>query len=347
MIIGLLIIILLSAIFAFFEERMQKTKLYGYSFICIALILITAFRPIGIDNDSENYEMYFLHFDDPIYEQFVEFSYRFFAKYLYLLFQDVHSIFFLYAILGLSIKFIAFRRLSPFTFLPIVVYMGNYFILHEFTQIRAAIASGLLLVAIKPLGEKKYIHTLLLTLIAIFFHYSSLLILPLFFLKNNDITSRQKIIWALIVPLGYLVYFSSISLASLPTPYIGGKLEAYQNLKDQGFLDEVNVFNLVFLVNIVIYYFLLYMYDIIKEHYKYFPIMIKMMGMSLFTFPALSSLPVLSFRVSELYGISEIILFTSIYYTIRPAWLAKTIVITIGVALFCINVFYSELLQIM
>ena len=71
------------------------------------------------------------------------------------------------------------------------------------------------------------------------------------------------------------------------------------------------------------------------------------MGMSLFTFPALSSLPVLSFRVSELYGISEIILFTSIYYTIRPAWLAKTIVITIGVALFCINVFYSELLQIM
>ena len=55
------------------------------------------------------------------------------------------------------------------------------------------------------------------------------------------------------------------------------------------------------------------MYDIIKEHNPYFPIMIKMMGLSIFSFVTLSALPVLAFRISEIYGIVEIILFTNIY----------------------------------
>ena len=124
-------------------------------------------------------------------------------------------------------------------------------------------------------------------------------------------------------------------------------MEMYQDLKDQGFFDEINVFNLVFLVNIAIYLYLLYMYDIIKEHSPYLSIILKMMGLSVFCFVALSSLPVLAFRVSELYGIVEIVLFTNIYYTIRPAWLSKSVVMAIGVVLFCINVFYNEILQIM
>lgn len=89
------------------------------------------------------------------------------------------------------------------------------------------------------------------------------------------------------------------------------------------------------------------MYDLIKDHNFYFPIMIKMMGLSIFSFAALSSLPVLAFRVSELYGIVEIVLFTNIYYTIKPEWVSRCIVMFIGITLFCINVFYNKLLQIM
>lgn len=89
------------------------------------------------------------------------------------------------------------------------------------------------------------------------------------------------------------------------------------------------------------------MYDLIKEHNKYLPLMIKLMALSLFSFTALSSLPVLAFRISELYGIVEIILFTNIFYTVQPKLLAKIIVITISITLFCISVFYNGIIQIM
>lgn len=346
--ITILIIILLSTcLLALFEERLGKIRWYVYASLGILLIVLTATRPLGMDNDAENYEQYFLHYDDPINEMLVEYSFRLASKWLYHLFGDVHSIFLLYAILGISIKFVAIKKLTPLVLLAVVIYMGNYFILHEFTQIRAGVASSIMLFTIKPLGDGRRWHALGLMLIAIFFHYSSLLMLPLLFLTNQDMKGQQRAIWALLVPAGYAIYMLQISITALPIPYIGDKLEIYQELKDKGFFDDINVFNLVFLVHIVIYLYLLYMFDIIKEHNPYFPIMIKMMGLSIFSFVTLSALPVLAFRISEIYGIVEIILFTNIYYTVKPGWLSKCIVMTIGIAMFCINVFYNELLQIM
>lgn len=347
MIISIIIVLLFTCILAFLEERLGKSKWYVYTGLGLFLILLTGFRPIGMDNDAENYEQYFLHYDAPVYETVVEYSFRLASKWLYHIFRDVHSIFLLYAFLGISIKFVALKKLTPLVFLSLVIYMGNYFILHEFTQIRAGVASSIMLLAIKPLGDGKRWHALILILIAIFFHYSSLLMLPLLLLTNQDLTKRQRLIWALLVPAGCVAYIMQISIAALPIPYIGDKLEAYQDLKAHGLLDEINVFNSVFLVHIIIYLYLLYMYDLIKDHNFYFPIMIKMMGLSIFSFAALSSLPVLAFRVSELYGIVEIVLFTNIYYTIKPEWVSRCIVMFIGITLFCINVFYNKLLQIM
>ena len=45
--------------------------------------------------------------------------------------------------------------------------------------------------------------------------------------------------------------------------------------------------------------------------------MLKIMGISLFAVKALAGVPVIAMRISELYGIVEIILFVGIYYTIK------------------------------
>lgn len=74
--------------------------------------------------------------------------------------------------------------------------------------------------------------------------------------------------------------------------------------------------------------------------------MVKMESISLFSFSALSSLPVLSFRVSELFGIVEIVLFANIFYTIRSCWLSKIVVLGIGFVLLSITIFYNKLIQI-
>lgn len=347
MIYAISILFLFACIAAFYEEYLSSIKWEIYIGLGALLILCAALRPIGMDNDSENYEYYFVRYDHPMLEITVEYSFRILSKWFYHWFHDVHSIFFLYALLGLSFKFMAFRKLTPLPLLAVAVYIGYYYILHEFTQIRVGVASGLFLLAIKPMSEKQYKKSLLLICIALFFHYSSIVLLPLLMLSNKEMTKRDKIIWGSLIPIGYFVYFLHINISSLPIPYISDKLEAYQEMKDSGFLDEVNVFNMVFLVKIVIFYYILYMYDLIKEHNEYLPLLLKIMSLSMFSFTALSSFPVLAFRVSELYGIVEILLFTSIFYTIRPALLAKAVVLTISITLFCMNIFYNKIIQIM
>lgn len=344
MIVSLAIILFLACLLSLIEERLGDIKWYAYAFLGLSLLVIAVVKPIGMDNDSLNYENYYFNFDNPLFEEVIEPTYRTISKFCYYTFHDFRSVLLIYALLGLTIKFVAFKKLSQQLFLVVAIYISNYYILHEFTQIRAGVASGLLLLAIKPLCDRKYGLSLLLILIAFFFHTSSAILLVLFFISNKDLSKRSRILWSLLIPLGYVFYFMKFKIDAIPLPYIGDKLAAYQELLDKGVLDEINVFNLVFLTRIAIYFFLLFFYDTLKEHNPYFNIMLKVYGISLFSFPAFSAIPVFSFRISELFGVVEIILFSNICYSMRPLWAGKLTVITIAVTLFCINVFYNNIL---
>lgn len=346
MVFAIILIFFITAFFAFFEEKLGKFKWYVYIFIGISLILLAAIRPVGVDNDSVNYEKYFFHYDSSLYETTVEASYMYLSKIFYRYFGDVHSIFFFYAFVGVILKMEAFRKMTELPFLALCIYICTYYILHEFTQIRIGISSGILLFIIYQLKKGKRKNAILLILVSLVFHYSSVMLLPLLFLSNNDLNINEKKLWGSLVFLGYAFYFLHFGLSLLPIPYLADKLQAYQDLKDQGFLDEVNVFNIVYLVKIIIFYYILFYYDTIKNYNDSLPIMIKMESISLFSFTALSSLPVLSFRVSELYGIVEIILYANIFYTIRPKWLSKLIVSFIGLTLLAIAIFYNKLIQL-
>ncbi len=306
---------------------------------------MTILRPIGIDNDSETYEMSFINFEKIGDIGVMEPSYIFISALLNKFTSNVHWLFFIYCTIGLCAKFKAIRELTPQIFLAIALYIGNIYILHEYTQIRAGVASGFLLLAIKPLGDGKKVIAAIYISIALLFHYSSIVMFPLLFLSSKKISKKWKIALWLIVPTGYLVHFLNLGIGTIPIPYISEKLSAYQELKNQGFIDEVNVFNLVFIIKIAIFYYLLYFYNTIQFESKYVSIMLKIMALSLFSFPAFSSLPVLSFRISELFGTVEFVLFTYIFYTVKPYWTGKAIVCLIALSLFSINAFYNGILH--
>ena len=289
------------AILILIEDYIQAYKSPIYLIICIVLIAVAGFKDMDSVNDSYNYEYIFENYDDPLLAKGVEFSYLWISKFLYNYFHDVHSIFLLYATLGVSLKFIAFRKLSPIIFLPILFYLSNYYLLHDLTQIRAGVASGFFIISIYYFDKDKRI-ALLLILCALFFHYSSAALLPLLFLNNKDIKSIYKYFWASLIPLGYIIYFLHINLLTfIPIPYLANKIEAYQSLAEKGIAgSDINVFNMVFLVRILCFYYNLYFLDTIKQFNNRTPILLKIDAFSLFSFPALATIPALSFRISEL-----------------------------------------------
>lgn len=340
-------ILLFVCILSLLEDRIQKYNYNIYIIITITLIFISGFREVGVDRDSNNYEYYFSHYDDPTLELSVELSFRLLSNLFYNLFHDVHSIFLFYAFIGITLKMYAFRQLSTSFFLPVAIYLGYYYILHDLTQIRAAIVSGLILCIIPLLYNGQRKAALALITIGCFFHYSTVSILPAIFLNKREMDIRERWIWAAIIPIGYLTYFSHFNIfTQIYIPYITDKIEIYETLRDKGLVaDEINVFNLVFIVKCLIYLYVLYFYDTIKQTCKYLPIILRFMGISIFVYLFFAQLPVLSFRIGELYGIVEILIFTYIVYTIRPHWLGSLITCFIAISLFIIYIFIQKILE--
>ena len=314
----------LTAFIALLERYVGKYRLYLYIILGITLILTAGLREVGIDPDSANYEYTFINNDSQSSSitDNIEFSYLWISSILNFFTNDVHVLFLFYAFLGLTFKFIAFRRLTEFWFLPVVVYISYYFIIHEMMQIRTGVLSGLFLLAIHFQGEGKKLKALLLMLLGTLFHYSGLILLPVLFLSSDYMSLKKRFLWALAIPLSYIVFFLGINVIfTSDIPLVGAKLITYQTGEESGTGSGfVNVFRPLHLFAIALFSYLLYFYDTIVEKNKYFTLLLKTFIIGFCSYQILGFLPVLAQRVNMLYFSVTIPMYCCIYYTIRPKW---------------------------
>ena len=338
----LLFFVIVSLIFL--EDYLGDYNKYAYWGLCIFLILFSAFRTIGIDPDSETYEGIFKNNENNP-KLLVESSFLFISGIIKIFTDDIHYLFLIYAILGITIKFYALRQLSPWYFLPLVIYFGNYFILHDFIQIRAGIASAMLLLAIKPLSEGNKKKAIVYFLIANVFHYSSLVFYPILFFSNN-LSRIWKYALIAIMPVGAILFLLRLDfISALPIPYIQEKLEMYKTLTETGFFEEFNLKNVPLWIQYVILLYSLYFYDTILEKYPALPLLLKITAYSMFFFFAFSSVSVVAGRFQELLGIVELALFPCVCYTFRPQYYGKIAVCFIAVVKIFFILFVWKLLD--
>lgn len=338
----LLFILIVSLIFL--EEYLGDYKKYVYWGLCIILILFCAFRPIGVDPDSEVYEGLFKNNDNNS-KLLIESSFLFFSEIIKSFTDDVHYLFLFYAILGITIKFYAIRQLSPWVFLPLAIYLGNYFILHDFIQIRAAVSSGMLLLAVKPLSEGNKKRAIVYFLIANVFHYSSFAFYPILFFSNS-LSKIWKYALIAIVPVGVVMFMLHYDfISALPIPYIQDKIELYKELTEKGIFDELTLKNVSIWIQYAIILYSLYFYDTMLEKCPALPLLLKITAYSMACFFALSSISVVAGRLHELLGIVELALFPCVCYTLRPQYFGKIAVCVIGLVEFVFTLFIWKLLD--
>lgn len=311
-------------------------------FIAVGIILMiyAGFRDGDAVNDYKNYIDFF---NDP--NQIVEPSFTFIS---FIVKEYLNSgfilVFIIYACLGVGTKLIAIKKLTPLLFLSLLVYFVNIFLLHELTQIRVGVASGLLLLTIKPLYERSKLKFLLYSSLAILFHYSALLILLLWFLPTKKVS---KLVLYALIPLGFLIYSLKIDLIlTIPIDYVKEKVTAYKEIQEYGMggFDEINVFNLLFLLRCILYYCILFKYNRLEAQNKYFPLLLTIYAISLFSFPAFAIMPVMAFRIHELFCVVEVILLPLMCYLVSPRFFSKLIIAIICFGIALINIFYVKLI---
>ena len=336
----LLIVFVMLLLLAFFEEYLGKYKWAAYIVIGIIMILCAGLRPVGFDRDSKNYESFFLHPDSGLSEISVEPLFLALCKILYFFYPDVQLLLFFFACFGVIIKFWAIRKITPLFFLPLVIYFSNFFLLHEVTQIRAGIVSGLFLLSVPYLCDGKKIIPLCLVLLGALFHYSSLALLPLLFLNNNPIQPKFKMVWACIVPICFILYALDLDLlTTVPIPYVTDKVESYKMMSEFGNVNKESILNPFPLMKMTVFLFFLYFSNTIEAYVPSINLIIKILGCSLLVYFAFSSVKIVSTRISELYGIVEIVAYPCIFFTIQPRIFGKVIVCIMGLIEIYFNVF--------
>ncbi len=332
MLIALATIFILLLFLVFVEKFLGKYKWLMYIVIGIAMIACAGLRPVGFDRDSPNYEMVFLNPDSSALSLAVEPLFIVLSKLLYVIYPDVQILLLTFALVGVTIKFVAIRQLSPLFFLPLIIYFCNFYLLHEMTQIRAGIASSLFLLTIKPLASGKKLAPLLIILLASTFHLSALSLLPLLFLNNKPIKPVWKIVMACLVPACFLLYFLDLDLlTAIPIPYISERIELYKAHSEFGDVDKESILNPFPLMKMAVFLYFLYFADTIKHYVPSINLIIKILGCSLLVYFAFASIKIISTRLSELYGIVEIVAYPCILFTIRPK--------IVGIILVCIMAF--------
>jgi hypothetical protein len=338
--IHLTIILFIISFISFIKLDNKKLKLSIFILSAIFLIFISGLRGPGVDLDYTSYEYMF---DDPYF--IVEPTFHLISWIVHNFFHsNIIFLFLIYAFFGVGFKFIAIYELSKLWFLSLMIYFTNLYSLHELTQIRVGVASGIFLISLKYLEEDNFRKYIFCTLIAFLFHYSSLIML--FLWPFNKIIKKRILYF--IIPISY--FFSLIGanlFYNIPIPGIQEKLDLLLKAQDLGddFTKPINIFNYYQILRICIFYFFLYYYELLKKRNKYFHILLTLYCFSLAVVALFSNFQVIGFRISQFLGVVEIILFPMIYYIFKEKLISRSLVILYSILHFVYFIFFTELIN--
>lgn len=293
--------------------------------IFLILVPIAGLRLFGQDADYFNY-LNLLTLQNSLELLTKEFGFRILLGINSVVFNSSVSAFFLiFAILGISIKFFAFTKISPIPLLSLALYLFSYFLLHDYTQIRAGVASGIFLLAMQDLSAGVKHRYFKKVIWACLFHWTALIMIPVYFLIR-----RFSLSFFFMLPfIGIFIFLSRINFEQ----YILSAIADYPALalyyaSHSGHNSSVNIFNLInlgFLGMFIGIYALIYY---LREKFSDLEIdLFKVFSISIFSFYffAILNKPVVAFRIFEFLNISLLLLIPYVVLKFKQWYLASLI----------------------
>lgn len=220
--------------------------------------------------------------------------------------NDFTALLLIYAIIGIGLKLISIKQLSPDKTLSLLCYVSLTYILQDVVQIRAGIASAIFLISIYYLcGYKKNIYCTLI-LIASLFHFSSVILFCFVFFNQNKIDIQY---WAWLLCAIFVMSLFNISLGSVLMKMPIDSLAIYKNYLNAE--NNMSVGLLLYVRIFIAFAILLNIYKI-KRLFPCAIIYLKIYIVSILLLPLFNSLPFVGGRLNELVGVVEIVVVTFI-----------------------------------
>lgn len=336
---GLYTIIFLIAVFlllAWFacQIKLKRKQIYVLSLILISILtLIETFRDGNINPDYYLYLQYIFY---PIsYAGEAEYSFFSIATFSRTIGGGPLLVFFIYAILGISVKQYAINVYSKNILYSICVWLSFFYILHDLIQIRAAVSGSLLLLMIPYVYNKEYTKSIIIWIIAILFHNSALIFGILYLLRRNTITPwKWLIIYMLVFIINFINYpiFSSIfKIISILPVSIADRI-GRSNPELLNDLPRMTMYSRYILIPTLFCFGAFFFKNHLISIYPYSILCLKICLLGIFAFGI--GLPIVSERVYELLSVPYIYLVPTSLYWFKKDSLLKGKIITTTFCLF-------------
>jgi hypothetical protein len=313
--------------------------LYLYIALTLVLILIAGLRTGGQGSDYASYQTLYIqnltpdeYLANPIVLFFKDPGYFFLTSLLHYALGVSFEIFiFVFACVFVSLKMRAIARLSNAPMYSLVIYVSFFFIMQEMVTMRAGAAAAFFLSGIPALVNRRYLTYIVIIILAMCFHYSAIILLPLVFLSNKNEHPMYYLTFLLAAVIGASLGITIDSiLLFLPKNPFSASL-AYSLFETQSMSFVLNIFTRLSVPNLALCIVLLINFNKLKNANYYASYIIRIFVLSQILFYCLSGFPVLAIRLSELMGIVGILAWPLLLYLIRSSWLRVTIFACVSV----------------
>jgi hypothetical protein len=204
----------------------KKTTTY-ITIAALGFSIIAGMRVFGWDRDYANYKRFYEKISFGGYTSRFEPGFEFFANSFKVLFGSTSFDYFLFtiAVISLSLKFLVLSNVKNYLIL-IFIYILLIYPLHEMTQIRVGLATGVMYWAFygSTHANVSTLNKMLFIIIGISFHYSVVILVP-FILLSKLLTKEKIIIFILFGISGCFLLNYSMPILEKYVPVIRYYLE--------------------------------------------------------------------------------------------------------------------------
>ena len=323
-----------TVVMAFLEDYLKEIhKIVILAVLATLMVLLATTKSIDHTADGTIYEHIFYNNDEILTQLTTEPTFLWLSRLVLALGGGLIWMFLIYALIAIPTKLKALYGMTPYIFTALIIYIPIYYELHDLIQIRAAAACAFLLLALNPLSNKRYWTATLLMIIAILFHYSSVVFIPFLFIGSRQLGYNSRLVVACVIPVCFVIYLMGKDLFSLiPSSILGGKLDYYQKTSEKGEWEMALLYkNVYFMLKVAMMYLCLYFYNHIVENNRLAPLLLNLFLASILSPMLFSTIPVIASRVSDMYGIIDCIVFTFALYLFSPRYLARFGILIIGI----------------
>lgn len=250
--------------------------------------------------------------------------------------NNYYLMFIVFALISIPLRVFLYNKFSPLIWGTIMVYLSNYYILHDLIQIRAAVASALLILLVYFSYKRKLGLFIITYLVSLSFHYSSIVFIVIWFISTTN-NLRKYFLFLL---FSYLLYFAQYSMSSLlsyiPISSISSLLSGYAGRESY----ENNVFNLIQIVRIALAFFFFYNLNSKQNVYPWYVCFLKVYIVGLCFLPLFSSLSGVALRMMELFVSCEpIVISVGFLISFKKKLFCKAAILAYAVLFF--NIYYN------